>query len=40
MKFTPKLLKRILNLYPPYHGAGVKVTYISEDWKELHDSKN
>lgn len=36
MKFTPKLLKRILNLYPPYLGAGVKVTYISEDWRELH----
>ena len=38
MKFTPKLLKRMLNLYPPYLGAGVKVTYISEDWKELHVS--
>ncbi len=38
MKFTPKRLKRILNLYPPYLGAGVKVTYISEDWKELHVS--
>ena len=38
MKFTPKLLKRILNVYPPYLGAGVKVTYISEDWKELHVS--
>jgi len=38
MKITPKLLKRILNIYPPYIGAGVKVTYISEDWKELHVS--
>ena len=38
MKFTPKLLKRILNLYPPYLGAGVKVTYISEDWRELRVS--
>jgi len=38
MKFTPKLLKQILNLYPPYLGAGVKVTYISEDWEELHVS--
>ena len=36
MKMTPRRLKRILNLYPPYLGAGVKVTYISEDWKELH----
>ncbi len=38
MEFTPKLLKRMLNLYPPYLGAGVKITYISEDWKELHVS--
>lgn len=32
---TPKQLKRVLNLYPPYLGAGVKVEYISEDWQEL-----
>ena len=38
MKITPKLFKRMLNLYPPYIGAGVKVTYISVDWKELHVS--
>jgi acyl-coenzyme A thioesterase PaaI-like protein len=38
MKITPKLFKRMLNLYPPYIGAGIKVTYISEDWKELHVS--
>ena len=38
MQLTPKLLKLALNLYPPYLGAGVKVTYISEDWKELHVS--
>jgi len=38
MKFTPQLLKRMLNLYPPYLGAGVKVSYISEDWQELHVS--
>ena len=36
MKFTPRTLKRLINLYPPYLGAGVKVTYIREDWKELH----
>ena len=36
MKFTPKSLKRLLNLYPPYLGAGVKITHISEDWRELH----
>ena len=36
MKFTPRKLKRLINVYPPYLGAGVKVTYIREDWKELH----
>ena len=35
MKTTPKLLKRLLNIYPPYLGAGVKVTTISQDWREL-----
>jgi len=38
MNFTPNKMKRILNLYPPYLGAGVKVTYISADWRELHVS--
>jgi len=38
MELTPKLLKRILNLYPPYFGTGVKVSYVSEDWKEMHVS--
>lgn len=38
MKFTPDLLKRLLNLYPPYLGAGVRITYIGEDWRELHVS--
>jgi len=38
MNVSPKLLKRMLNIYPPYIGAGVKVDYISEDWKELHVS--
>lgn len=38
MKLTPKLLKLILNFYPPYIGAGVKVSHISEDWSELHVS--
>ena len=38
MKFTPRRLKQLLNLYPPYLGAAVKVTYISEDWRELRVS--
>jgi hypothetical protein len=28
----------MLNLYPPYIGAGVKVTHVSDDWRELHVS--
>lgn len=34
MEFTPNLLKHMLNLYPPYLGAGVKVTYISKERDE------
>lgn len=35
---SPKQLKRVLNIYPPYLGAGIKVSYISPDWKELQVS--
>ena len=38
MKISPKLFKRLINLYPPYLGAGVKVEYISQDWRELRVS--
>ncbi|ABV37006.1 conserved hypothetical protein [Shewanella sediminis HAW-EB3] len=38
MKLSPNLFKRLLNLYPPYLGAGIKITYISQDWRELHVS--
>ncbi len=38
MKLTATSLKRLLNFYPPYLGAGVKVSYISKDWTELHVS--
>ena len=38
MRFTPKLLRLALNFYPPYLGAGVKVTYISKTWQGLHTS--
>lgn len=38
MKVTPKILKLLINLYPPYLGAGVRINYISEDWRELHTS--
>lgn len=35
---SPDQLKRVLNIYPPYLGAGIKVSYISPDWKELQVS--
>jgi acyl-coenzyme A thioesterase PaaI-like protein len=38
MNYSPKLFKHILNLYPPYLGAGIRINYISDDWKELHVS--
>lgn len=30
-----KKLKRILNWYGPYLGAGVKIEYIADDWREV-----
>jgi hypothetical protein len=30
-----KKLQRLLNLYPPYLGAAVRVTHISEDFRDL-----
>ncbi len=38
MNVSPRAFKRIINLYPPYLGAGVKVEYVAEDWKELRVS--
>jgi len=36
MKWTPKRLKFLLNIYPPYLGAGVRVTHVGDDWREIH----
>ena len=36
MKWTPRRLRFVLNLYPPYLGAGIKVTHIGTDWREVH----
>jgi hypothetical protein len=36
MKWTPKRLKFILNIYPPYLGAGIRVTHVGDDWREIH----
>ncbi len=38
VKISPKKMQRLLNFYPPYLGAGVKITHISNDWSELHVS--
>lgn len=37
-RLSPKALLRILNLYGPYLGAGIRVDYISADWKQLQVS--
>ncbi|MBE0583953.1 MAG: DUF4442 domain-containing protein [Desulfofustis sp.] len=38
MDITPRLMKAVLNLYPPYLGTGIKVTSISPDWREIRVS--
>ncbi len=35
MMLSPRMLRWLLNWYPPYIGAGVKVTHISDDWRRL-----
>lgn len=35
MKLTPKRMKLLLNLYGPYLGAGVRVTHVAPDWREI-----
>ena len=32
---NPKILKFILNIYPPYLGAGIRVQHISADYREV-----
>lgn len=38
MKLTPRLLRYILNCYPPYLMTGIRVDYISRDWKRTEVS--
>jgi len=35
MYFSPRKLKLMLNLYPPYIGAGIRIKSISDDWKTM-----
>jgi acyl-coenzyme A thioesterase PaaI-like protein len=30
---SPGLIRRLINLYPPLLGAGIRVTYVSPDWR-------
>ncbi|MCB1582109.1 MAG: DUF4442 domain-containing protein [Xanthomonadales bacterium] len=32
---SPEKLKRVMNWYGPYLGAGVKIEHIAEDWREV-----
>ena len=38
MPISQQKLRRLLKIYPPYLGAGIRVDYISEDWRELQVS--
>lgn len=35
MKPSPRLLKTLINLWPPFLGAGIKVCHIAADWKQI-----
>lgn len=35
MKMTPGLMRLILNVYPPYLGAGIHVDKIAADWRTI-----
>lgn len=36
MKWTPRRLKLGLSLYPPYLFAGVSISHVDENWRELN----
>lgn len=38
LKLSPRTAKLLLNFYGPYLGAGIRVRYISPDWKEIRVS--
>lgn len=35
MKLSPRQYKWILNFYPPYIGAGVKINDVAKDWSSI-----
>jgi acyl-coenzyme A thioesterase PaaI-like protein len=34
-RLRPALLRRVINFYPPYLGAGVRVERIAPDWRDI-----
>ena len=38
MKWSPRLLKMVLNIYGPYLGAGIRITHIDPQWREIRVS--
>lgn len=36
MKWSPRVLKFALNIYGPYLGAGIRITHIDPEWREMH----
>lgn len=35
MRITPRIARFAMNIFPPFVGAGIKVTFIRDDWQEL-----
>lgn len=35
LKVTPGMFRRGINLWPPFRGAGIKVTRVSDDYREI-----
>ncbi|MDN0077258.1 DUF4442 domain-containing protein [Crenobacter sp. SG2303] len=35
MKLTPRLARLLINLWPPFLGAGIRVRAISSDWRDI-----
>ncbi|MBM9603350.1 DUF4442 domain-containing protein [Desulfopila inferna] len=35
MNFTPRLLRFVLNAYPPYFGTGIHIDRIAWDWRRI-----
>lgn len=33
---TSRLARHIFNLFPAYFGTGGRITYIAQDWREIH----